>query len=544
MAHTPLFQRFLQALQQARRANLQAHGQPPPMATVAGGWSRRRVLKTAALMGATGVVASALPPGAHAVMRGDRRTPPVIAIIGGGLAGLHAAYHLQQAGVYATVYEARGRLGGRILSRRHRVGAGLVTDLGGEFINTDHADMLRLAQAFGLRLFNRREDAQGFPFPEVGFYLDGQIRTEQEVAEHLRPLAAQIAQDAARLDRDFERFAPPLDQLSVTDYLDQHADTIPVPFIRTLVEDSIRTEYGVEPQASSALQLIFNLPTVQGQQVEVVGASDETFVVEGGSGQLIQALAQALAGQIQTRMPLQRLEADGSGFRLGFATGPVVEADVVIMAIPFTVLREVDLQVSLPQRLWRFIQEVDLGANEKVIAGFAERVWRQADGFVKEAWTDLGFSAVWDTTQRQPKREDGALTFFVGGREVQAVQAGSATEQLERILDQFERFIPGAAVAATGQVVRTHWTQSRRTRGSYTSFQPGQLTRFGDWLWVESDDPEEGQEVHVGNLIFAGEHVSDEFYGFMNGAAQTGRLAAEVVLRRGRAPVAETMVAQ
>ena len=101
-----------------------------------------------------------------------------------------------------------------------------------------------------------------------------------------------------------------------------------------------------------------------------------------------------------------------------------------------------------------------------------------------------------------------------------------------------------AEEAATGQVVRTHWTQSRRTRGSYTSFQPGQLTRFGDWLWVESDDPEERQEVHVGNLIFAGEHVSDEFYGFMNGAAQTGRLAAEVVLRRVHAPVAETMVAQ
>jgi len=386
-------------------------------------------------------------------MLGDRRTPPVIAIIGGGLAGLHAAYHLQQAGVYATVYEARGRLGGRILSRRNKVGAGLVTDLGGEFINTEHADMLALAQAFGLRLFNRREDAQHFPFPEVGFYLDGQIRTEQEVAEHLRPLAAQIAQDAARLDRDFERFAPPLDQLSVTAYLDQHADTIPVPFIRTLVENSIRTEYGVEPEASSALQLIFNLPTVQGQQVEVVGASDETFGGEGGSGQLIQAQAQALAGQIQTRMPLQRLEAEGSGFRLGFATGPVVEADVVILAIPFTVLREVDLQVSLPQRLWRFIQEVDLGANEKVITGFAARVWRQADGFVKEAWTDLGFSAVWDTTQRQPKREDGALTFFVGGREVQAVQAGSATEQLERILPQFARFVPGAEEAATGQVV-------------------------------------------------------------------------------------------
>jgi monoamine oxidase len=543
MAHTPLFRRFLQALQQAHCANLQAHGHPPSMATPAG-WSRRRVLKTAALLGATGVVASALPPAARAGMPGDGGTAPVIAIIGGGLAGLQAAYQLQQAGVYATVYEARGRLGGRILSRRHGVGAGLVINLGGEFINTEHADMRALVQAFGLRLFNRRADAQRFPVPAVGFYFDGQIHTAQEVADLLRPLAAQIAEDAARLDRDFDRFAPPLDALSVTAYLDQHADTIPVPFIRTLVENSIRTEYGVEPEASSALQLIFNLPTVQGHQVEVLGASDETFVVEGGSSRLIQALAQALAGQIQTRMSLQRLEAAGSGFRLGFAAGQVVDADVVILAIPFTVLREVDLQVSLPPRLRRFIQEVDLGANEKLIAGFAQKVWRRADGFVKEAWTDLGFSEVWDATQRQPTREDGALTFFVGGREVEALQAGSATAQLERLLPQFARFIPGAEEAATGQVVRTHWTQSRWTRGGYTSFQPGQLTRFGDWLWVESDDPEERQEVHVGNLVFAGEHVSDEFYGFMNGAAQTGRLAAEFVLRQVHAPGIETVMSQ
>lgn len=32
--------------------------------------------------------------------------------------------------------------------------------------------------------------------------------------------------------------------------------------------------------------------------------------------------------------------------------------------------------------------------------------------------------------------------------------------------------------------------------------------------------------------MFAGEHLSDAFYGFMNGAAQTGRLAAGVVVER------------
>lgn len=63
------------------------------------------------------------------------------------------------------------------------------------------------------------------------------------------------------------------------------------------------------------------------------------------------------------------------------------------------------------------------------------------------------------------------------------------------------------------------------------SFKPGQLTRFAEFFWIESDDPKERQAVSFGNLIFAGEHLSDAFYGFMNGGAETGRLAAEHVVR-------------
>ncbi|MFZ4677870.1 MAG: FAD-dependent oxidoreductase [Nodosilinea sp.] len=37
------------------------------------------------------------------------------------------------------------------------------------------------------------------------------------------------------------------------------------------------------------------------------------------------------------------------------------------------------------------------------------------------------------------------------------------------------------------------------------------------------------QRVGVGNLAFAGEPFSDEYYGYMNGAAQTGRLAAMAI---------------
>ncbi|TVQ17396.1 MAG: hypothetical protein EA367_17675 [Leptolyngbya sp. DLM2.Bin15] len=48
---------------------------------------------------------------------------------------------------------------------------------------------------------------------------------------------------------------------------------------------------------------------------------------------------------------------------------------------------------------------------------------------------------------------------------------------------------------------------------------------------LPEDDPEERQQVAFGNLIFAGEHLSDAYYGYMNGAVETGRLAAGVAQR-------------
>lgn len=88
--------------------------------------------------------------------------------LGGGLAGLNAAYQLQQQSLRATVYEARGRLGGRVRSLTGPVGAGLTVELGGELINSNHEDMLALAADFDLKLFNRVEDAARFPFPAAG----------------------------------------------------------------------------------------------------------------------------------------------------------------------------------------------------------------------------------------------------------------------------------------------------------------------------------------------------------------------------------------
>jgi monoamine oxidase len=98
-------------------------------------WTRRRFVK-ATTLAAGAALTTGLLSRPEKVWSGNA---PRIAVIGGGIAGLNAAYQLKKVGLNATVYEARNRLGGRILSVREATGRGLVNDLGGHFVNSDHS---------------------------------------------------------------------------------------------------------------------------------------------------------------------------------------------------------------------------------------------------------------------------------------------------------------------------------------------------------------------------------------------------------------------
>jgi monoamine oxidase len=91
--------------------------------------SRRRFIidaaKAAAVIGAAGLYDTCSPV--------NKKTQPSIAIVGAGIAGLHAAYILKNAGFTSDIYEASPRTGGRIMSVDGMMGEGLWTEMGGEF---------------------------------------------------------------------------------------------------------------------------------------------------------------------------------------------------------------------------------------------------------------------------------------------------------------------------------------------------------------------------------------------------------------------------
>jgi monoamine oxidase len=115
------------------------------------------------------------------------------------------------------------------------------------------------------------------------------------------------------------------------------------------------------------------------------------------------------------------------------------------------------------------------------------------------------------------------VTFYYGGADLDQ-RTGAAD-----LVTSFDRIIPGAAAASTGFSRPTNWTSEPFTRGAYVNFRPGQLTGFGKYFWIEG-----WQSVAFQRLVFAGENFSDLWYGFMEGAAETGRLAAGLVDRMAK----------
>src|SRR6187551_2914239 len=174
------------ALELARRGQREAAGLPPPLPGIAG-IGRRALLKA---MGAAAGLA-ALPLASCA---GTNRRE--VAIVGGGIAGLRT---LATAGVPTRLYEARKRLGGRIFTRTDFPIAGSWVEMGGQLVNSDHADMIALAKAFGLPLI----DGQALGGIDQAVR-NRQLIAEATLAEALAPIAAQIAEDSARLDADWE----------------------------------------------------------------------------------------------------------------------------------------------------------------------------------------------------------------------------------------------------------------------------------------------------------------------------------------------------
>ena len=519
MARTPLFGLLQRAARIARASTLT--GEPPGelherVVENRVDRERRRVLQ--------GASAALLLGGCAQMPRPIGPVDDEVVVVGAGIAGLTAAWRLRQAGVCVRLFEAQGRVGGRMLSLRNHFAGGQVIELGGELIDTGHVRIRALAAELGLVLDDLLEGERAGDT----WYFDGRAIGEREIVEAFVPVAQAIERDVATLGdgdldhRDENPAFRALDALSIAQWLDRNGVG---GWLRKLIGVAYTTEMGLETEEQSALNLLTFIGTDDANAFKVFGESDERFHVRGGNDLIVQRLGDRLDDAIESGHALEAVASRGDGYALSFRRGAAsreVVAKQVILALPFTLLRHVRIDAALPDRKRRAIDTLAYGTNSKLMIGFDRRVWRDHDAN-GASMSDLPYQTTWDTSRRQPGNA-GVLTNFTGGHHGLALGDGTPKQQADVAVAALERVFPGVAAARQGaREARMHWPSQPWARGSYACLRPG------DWSSLRGLMGEA-----AGGLHFAGEHCALDTQGFMEGGCESGEIAArEVLAQRG-----------
>ncbi len=445
---------------------------------------------------------------------------PVVAIIGAGLSGLNTAYELKKKGIESTLYEATGRAGGRILTVEDAVVDGAHVDFGAEYIDSTHEDLLALAKELNVEIVDLLSD----PLNPRYYFFGGKKFTEDDLVNALQPFADRLTKDVDSIPDELhysksDQFKE-LDNKSVTEYLKEIGVT---GWLYNFFDIVITGEYAMEASEQSAINLIYilALPIKIGDSYHALGAEHEVSKFKGGSQRLIDQLSSRVQEQIKTGWVLKKINKEAEGYELIFETDgrrETVKANRVVLTLPFTVLRTIEMNFKFPERKQRCIDTLGFGIAAKTAMGFKKRIWRE-HGYQGYTYTDINRTTIWDSSQGVDIPQ-GSLSFVTGGQESIDFQNLNYAQIKERWLGGAEKLFPGLTEQYNGRIAKFCWAANPYSKGSYTCYTRGQ---WSDFAGVEQEPYE--------NIFFAGEHCSVLNQGFMNGAVESSKKAAAQIAK-------------
>jgi monoamine oxidase len=427
-------------------------------------------------------------------------------VVGAGLAGLVSARALTRRGADVTVFEARDRIGGRVWTLRDGAFPPLHAEAGGEFIDADHEAIISLARRLDVPL--RRVLRAGFG---LALSLDGRIRVSSSQATLWQQLQRALgpaitAFEASGCDRT-SGVALDLARLTVTDLIDRARANASV---RGLAE-ALRCYFLADPDRLSALVVV--------EQASESGSlgRQKMFRVEGGNDRLLDAIVRDARISIRLRHNVAAVHQDAERVRLlvedGHGRRAGVEADYVVSTVPLPVLLEWSFTPAIPEPQRLAFERLSSGPATKVFLRSETPWWRRA-GRPNAFGTNLPVGAVWESCEE-----------VHGGSDLTLLAGGSASAQLRTLVER--EGVPGimGQLRWLGRPVRlpslarvVDWEADPWARGGYAVFGP-------EFDLVDAPL----LRRPFGRLFFAGEHTSENWQGFMNGAVESGlRVASDL----------------
>jgi monoamine oxidase len=464
--------------------------------------------------------------------RKDRRLPPGlrVGVVGGGLAGLSAAWYLNELGVATTVFEAAESTGGRVKSDALFVPKKVI-ELGAELIGENHPLWGLLRLRFNLSLVPLTDDedyeAAGLNVRMRFGSADLSKSEKQALAKRLTKHCTVIGAEAKSIHETApwkSKGADAFDKISVAARLAElckQDDLARLWFTFTLANDNCAE---VSKQSYLGLLASVSAARMGSDSPGMLGYwySTETHRCDGGN----DLLAFMLGG----KLPDLRLRSSAN--HIGIDPYPDVrrpvridstvhdsggnpiqqradEYDFAVLSVPPTTWGSITVSPPFDPRGWA----IQHGNAVKFFSRYDTEFWKAAKLAPSAKWDQLG--SVWEGTDNQGDKPEFDLTVFSGGPHVRPAKdypvslstlypTGNPTAQ--RFVDwSTVPFIKtGYAVPGVGEVMRICRNQI---------------------------------VPHAERLFFAGEQTSSGFFGYMEGALQSGARAARDIVISASLPV-------
>jgi monoamine oxidase len=441
------------------------------------------------------------------------------------------------------VYEANPtRLGGRMHTNVGYFDEGQTSEWCGELIDTNHRTIRSLAKRFGLDVVDvKQAEPNG---SEDTFYFFGQYYPRSRANADFRPVHHELSSaiQAAGYPTTYDISTAAgrlLDNTTLYDWIEQHVPGGHNSPMGAMLDVAYTEELGVSTTVQSSLNLIYLLGfNATPGNFEVFGISDERFHIAGGNQQLPDVIANTLGvgSTVRPGWQMTSIARNSDGrFTLSFAvsgTTKTVVADYVVMCIPFPILRGLDYSRAGFDALKDLtIRTLGAGKSGKLQLQFTDRFWNARGPWPGvsngNTYSDTGYQNSWDVTRAQAGRS-GIMVDYTGGPvsadmltsvAYATASASSVIVDAQQFLNRIEPVFPHISTYWNGKAASSLPHLDPLLGLSYSHWEVGQYQTIAGY-----------EQVRQGNCLFAGEHTSIDFQGFMEGGAVSGQRAANEIL--------------
>lgn len=435
---------------------------------------------------------------------------PRIAVIGGGAAGLAAAWKLVTSGAKVTLFERDERLGGRA---RSELLEDCVVDTGAQLFASGFTALRRSAREVGaesllLRSPGRDAVYRGGRFHPIVYGSVSSMVTSSALPALLKlKLGARYVPFLMRHARQLDASDPLAaggDALDTGSVAEWGSKELGQDFVELLAYPLLGAYYGCAPERVSAA--LYHALAKAGLDVSLYG-------VHGGTGALLQAMAgaaQSRGADVRTGVEVTSVRAAGDVVKLEYG-GETTEFDAAVVALPAPAVTTL---IEMPPPVAAWLKRVEF-APAAVLAIVVDRPIN-ADFFglslLRSEISELVAICVQARKASGLVPPDRGLLICLGSPQANAslVEAGEAA--VERMVAAVERVLPGTRKRITR-------TRLYRHPVGYPVFYPGYLKHLRRFP----------AEALPHGIALAGDYLVSPT---VEGALRSGERAAERVLRR------------